>query len=184
MKFITPEERMKPAKLTPEQQVKKALRILAPAESVRKKCDEDVCWALEEITVAALEEIFKPQGKEVRAAVKRYVVALRRCQAAFNALYRLDLITGGAVAPRNYREDIASYEAWLDEAPDKPRRIAHKNRASVQEARKLIIKYCSEKDLSLTRRSKWHRLSAVLAGDEDVDLFNIMLKIRPNQVSK
>ena len=154
-------------KLTRDQQVRKALKVLAPSAAERAECVDEIKSAIEDEVECS--DWPTPNSKKVRQAIKKYLQTLRRAQIAHKELFKLDLITGGALAPLppSIIEEIEFCEEWLKEPTDPPRRTAYKQRAAVKEARTLVLKYCKQKkDATQTKGNKWHSLSAILFGDD------------------
>jgi hypothetical protein len=159
--------------LTHTQQVRRALKELAPAGNERAQCAAAIEDALEEIEFDAL--VLVAQKKETRRLVAQLYGALRKCQSLHKALMRLDAKCGGIVAPLDLSEEIACYEEWLAEPTERSGDRALRQKSAVKHARALVVKYRPRKqDYTLTRRNAWHRLSAILAGDKKLDLFNHM----------
>ena len=74
--------------MTRDQQLRKALRLLAPSPPQRAECKQDIEVALERVerqTVAA--RAFRvADSKKGKAGVRRYYAALRRLRAAYHSL--------------------------------------------------------------------------------------------------
>lgn len=171
-----------------QKQVEDALKILAPAERKRKQCKKDIGSALDEIWFVANAPTKK---KPIEIALKDLSKALRRCRNKYRALSKAEkVLINNKIYEEDFIDDfltrgIEVFEKQLEEQkqqPKKPpRRSAYKQEAAVEAARSLIIKYRREQDrkhdLAKTRRSKWHQLSKILAGDQK-DLFRHLLKVK------
>ncbi|MEI9805357.1 MAG: hypothetical protein WDN48_14200 [Pseudolabrys sp.] len=146
-------------------------------QAAHSQCKSDIEDALDNIEWDGLDP--KPNSKQVREAVKRLLKQLEDCKREYEALHKLDCAHAHELmrgAP-DLDVHIATYKEWLSERPGQPRRSAAKQMCAVKEARTLVLKYCkSEKDHSTTRGNAWHKLSAILAGDDQLDLFNHMRK--------
>jgi hypothetical protein len=168
-------------KLTPEQQVSKALKVLDPLEA-KAQCKREVEAALDNINEGdGLEP--RPNSKEVRAAVKRLLNRLEQAKREYEKLHKLEHAHAHELmmnAP-NLDNHIAAYEEWLSVKPDPPRKSAARQSAAVKEARTLVLKYCKrEQDHTATRGNAWYKLAAILFGDDQHDLYNHMRKFRPD----
>lgn len=167
-------------KLTHEQQVRKALNELKPSQDTKALCKTDIEAALDTIEWDGLDP--KPNSKKIRVAVRRLLNRLEQCKSEYEKLQKLDhahaheLMRG---AP-DLDVHIETYKEWLSEDSPPPRKSAAKQKAAVKEARALVLKFCKRKqDASATRKNAWHRLAAILAGDDQLDLFNHMRELRP-----
>jgi hypothetical protein len=173
-------------KLTPEQKqaVTNALVVLAPAQATRDQCRSDIEDALENVDWEGVEP--KPYSKKTKLVVAALVASLMKARNLHIKLEPLD--DYGIMSPldlRHLNEQIAFYEEWLAERPDGPHRKSAKQKAAVKEARALVMKYCKKKKEYFGRRkNKWWKLSAILFGDPQPDLFRHMraFKNRPDPV--
>ena len=162
-------------KLTHDQQMRQALNVLKPPQDAHAQCESDIEAALDVIEWDGLDP--RPNSAKIRKVVKPLLAALQRCKYAYNALFAIDEAHAHELmrdAP-DLNVHIATYQEWLSERPGKPRRAAVKQRCAVKEAHALVLKYCkSKKEHSKTRDNAWHKLSAILVGDDKLDLFNHM----------
>jgi hypothetical protein len=163
-------------KLTHNQQVRSALTVLDPAQDAHAQCRSDIEEALDDIEWGSV--VPKPNNKDIRDVLKQLIPALKKSQNLFNALSKLDDAHAHEcmIGPLDLRSDIAALEKWYSEPTEKPRRTSYKQKAAVKEAHALVLKYCKRKQDRSIRRGKnaWYRLSAILAGDPQLDLFNHM----------
>ena len=119
--------------------------------------------------------------------MKPLLAALRKSQNLYNQLFAIDDAHAHELmrdAP-DLNVHIATYQEWWTERPGQPRRAAVKQRCAVKEARALVMKYCKKKkEYSRKRKNKWWKLSAILFGDPQPDLFRHMrtFKNRPDPV--
>jgi hypothetical protein len=163
--------------MTREEQVRAALVVLSPTKDEREKCIEDIELALAEVEDDSLDP--RPNSKKIRAAVKQLHAALRNCQIKFKGLHRFDEAHAYELmmVPLDLNDHIAACKEWIDDEV-KPRRRAAKQKSAVAHARALVRQYRKEKKERTVRRGNaWHQLSAVLAGDPQLDLFRHMRDI-------
>ena len=119
--------------MTPGEQRRKALELLAPPPSRRHECLRDIEYALDWVSGPA-RTAFKIFGsKEGRAGLRRYANALRRALAAYQNLHpRIRpwfSITETAYIvgqPTHLHREIAKAEAILDRPSSSSRAAQHK----------------------------------------------------------
>ena len=73
--------------MTPGEQRRKALELLAPPPSRRHECLRDIAYALDWVSGPARTAFKKFDSKEGRAGLRRYANALRRALAAYQNLH-------------------------------------------------------------------------------------------------
>ena len=165
--------------MTRDQQIRKALEVLAPPLRERAECQHDIGLALDRVEQgAAAARSFRVAGsKEGKAGLGRYHAALRRLR---NAYYSLDpairpwfsLVETAYVAgkPTVVDREIAKTESFLDRPSPPPRRDASRNKAAVAAAYDLLGWWGHK--AAVTRGGKWAQLAKILAADRTVDLFD------------
>ena len=153
--------------MTPGEQRRKALELLAPPPSRRHECLRDIEYALDWVRGPARTAFKKFGSKEGRAGLRRYANALRRALAAYQNLHpRIRpwfSITETAYIvgqPTHLHREIANAEAILDRPSSSSRAAQHK--AAVAMAYNLLS----------ARGRKWAQLAGILTGDQKVDLFD------------
>jgi hypothetical protein len=165
--------------VTRDQQIRKALALLAPPRHERAECEYDVQLSLDRAEHgAAAARSFRVAGsKKGKAGLRRYCAALRRLQHAYQGLdpairpwFSLAESAYVAGQPTVLDREIAKAEAFLDRPSPPPRRDASRNKAAVAAAHDLL-KWWGHK-ITVTRNGKWAQLSKILAGDQAVDLFD------------
>ena len=165
--------------MTRDQQIRKALELLAPPPGQRKECQHDIGLALDRVedgTVAA--QSFRVAGsKKGKEDVLRYYVSLRRLRDAYRSLHPairpwFSLAETAYVAgkPTVIDREIEIAEAFLAQPSPPPRRDASRNKIAVDAARDLLS-WWGHKAVT-TRGGKWARLAKILTGDLTVDLFD------------
>lgn len=164
--------------MTRDQQIRKAMALLAPPPRQRTECQHDIEVSLDRVERrTAVARSFRVAGsKKGKAGVKRYCAALRRLRAAYNdldpairpwfSLAEIAYIVGETVIER----EIARAEAFLDRPSPPPRRDASRNKTAVAAAYDLL-QWWGHKAV-VTRGGKWAQLAKILTGNQTVDLFD------------
>jgi hypothetical protein len=165
--------------VTRDQQVRKALELLAPPPRQRAECQHDIGLALDRVEWgAAAARSFRVAGsKKGKAGLRRYCAALRRLRIAYHSLdpairpwFSLAETAYVAGKPTVIDREIARVEAFLDRPSPPPRREASRNKAAVAAAYDLLGWWGLK--TAVTRGGKWAQLAKILAGDRAVDLFD------------
>ena len=157
--------------MTRDQQVREALRVIEPAQDDRARVADDIEDALNIIAVGCSNaEAAKPLTGQDRKMLKQLLATLERSKKIAENLAKHD---DEWSYPLALCEDIAHCKRRLSK---KTHRTAYRHRYAVQEARDIVPKYCGWEEARVTRGNKWHRLSAVLAGDPKLDLLYAMRK--------
>jgi hypothetical protein len=174
--------------VTRDQQIRKALELLAPRPHQRAECQHDIGLALDRVERrAAVARSFRVAGsKGGKAGLRRYCVALRRLRNAYCSLdpairpwfslAEIAYVPGEATI---IDREIAKTEAFLERPSPPPRRDASRNKAAVAAAYDLL-EWWGHK-AAVTRGGKWAQLAKILAGERAVDLFDHLraFKSRP-----
>jgi hypothetical protein len=165
--------------LTRDQQIRKALKLLAPPPSQRAQCRQDIGAMLDRVEYGAVSaRSFRvASSKKGKAGVRRYYAALRRLRSAYNALdpavrpwFSLTETAYIAGKPTLIDREITTAENFLDRPSPPPRRAADRNKAAVAAAHALLSWW--GRKAVVTRGGKWEQLSKILAGDLSVGLFD------------
>jgi hypothetical protein len=165
--------------MTRDQQIGRALELLALPPRQRAECRNDIRVALDWVERgAAAARSFRVAGsKKGKAGVRRYYAALRRTRSAYYALdpairpwFSLTEAAYIAGKPTLIDREIAIAETFLNRPSPPPRRDAARNKAAVAAAHDLLS-WWGHKAV-VTRGGKWEQLSKILAGDLTVDLFD------------
>jgi hypothetical protein len=164
--------------VTRDQQVREALKLLAPSPRERTEWQHDIELALDRVKrdTAAARSFRVAGSKQGKAGLRRYLAALRRLRQTY---YSLDpairpwfslaetaYVAGKTVIDR----EIAKAEAFLYRRSPPPRRDASRNRAAVAAAYDLLRWWGHQP--AITRGGRWAELAKILAGDRTVDLFD------------
>ena len=176
--------------MTRDQQIRKALELLAPPPRLRAECLQDIKVALDRVEHgAAVARSFRVAGsKKGKAGVRRYYAALRRLRSAYRALdpairpwFSLAETAYVAGKPTVIDREIAIAEAFLDSAVTaSAARCQPATRPRVAAAYDLLH-WWGHKAV-VTRGGKWAQLAKILTGDLTVDLFDHLreFKRRPS----
>jgi hypothetical protein len=172
-----------------DQQIRKALELLAPPPSQRAECRHDIGVALDRVKYrAAAARSFRVAGsKDGKAGLRRYSAALRRLRAAYYSLdpairpwFSLAEAAYVAGKPTIVDREMAIAEAFLARPSPPPRRDASRTKAAVAAAKDLLDWWGHK--VAITRGGKWEQLAKILAADQTVDLFDHLreFKRRPH----
>jgi hypothetical protein len=172
-------------RMTRDQQIRKALELLAPPRLQRAECRHDIKIALNRVEQgAAAAQSFRVAGsKKGKAEVMRYCAALRRLRNAYHALdpairpwFSLSETAYVAGKPTVIDREIAIAEVFLARPSPPPRPDASRNKLAVAAAYD-VLNWWGQRAV-ITRSGKWAKLAAILAGDMSVDLFDHMREFR------
>jgi hypothetical protein len=151
-----------PEPLTRTEQIEEALALLAPSPEERKARRHDVESALDflEGVNRAVEH-----AKVTKKSMLRYSDALLRMQAASKA----HTAAGGSLALRQDQIDraVAVDKAWS--VPWQPPSPWLNHKESEGLAHQLLS--CRDGAIAVSRDGTWHRLSTVLFGDRQINLY-------------
>ncbi len=175
--------------MTRDQQIRKALELLAPPRRHRAECRHDIEVALRRVEqMAGVAQSFRVAGsKKGKAGVRRYCAALRRLRQAYVSLdpairpwFSLAETAYLAGKPTVIDREITRADAFVAQPSPPPRRHAPWNKAAVAAAYDLL-EWWGHK-ATATRSGKWAQLAQIIAGDLTVDLFDHLreFKRRPS----
>ena len=162
-----------------DQQIGKALELLAPPPHRRAECQHDISLALDRVeNGAAVARSFRvPGSTKGKAGVKRYRAALQRLRNAYNSLdpaikpwFSLAETVSAAGNATVIDREIARTEPFLDRPSAPPRRDASRHKIAVAAAYDLL-EWWGHK-AAVTRGGKWAQLATILVGGRTVDLFD------------
>ena len=165
--------------MTPEQQVKAALKILAPPPRLRNAVQEEIEYALSEID--AMCSSAKPPSTKVKTKLRSLLASLKKSQNIARELAEQDL--RWRRFPLDLIEHMERCSRQLRMPAGPKRRSADREKFAVAHAQALLFdalfnKYADMKDLAVTRENKWYRLSAVLFGNEGHNLYRHMRNLK------
>jgi hypothetical protein len=175
--------------MTRNQQIRKALELLAPPPAQRAEGQRDIEVALDWVERgAATARSFRVAGsRKGKEDVRRYCAALRRLRNAYRALdpaikQWFSLAETAYVAGKAtvIDREIAKAEEFLARPSPPPRRAAARNKAAVAVAHDLLSWWGCK--AVVTRGGKWEQLAKILTDDLTVDLFDHLreFKRRPS----
>jgi len=173
--------------MTRDQQIRKALKLLAPP--YRAETQHDIKIALDKVERgAAAARSFRVAGsKKGKAGLRRYCAALRRLRASYNAIdpairpwFSLAETAYVAGNPTVIDREIAMAAVFLDRPSPPPRRNASRNKLAVAAAHDLLF-WWGHKAV-VTRGGKWAQLAKILAGNQTVDLFDHLREFKRRPV--
>ena len=165
--------------MTRDQQIRKALELLAPPPGQRRECRHDIGVALDRVEhrTATARSFRVARSKKGKEGVRRYYTSLRRLRDAYRSLdpairpwFSLAETAYIAGKPTVIDREIAIAEAFLARPSPPPRRDASHNKAAVAVAYNLLGWWGYK--AVVTRGGKWAQLAKVLTGDLTVDLFD------------
>jgi hypothetical protein len=154
-----------------------ALEALMPVTRKRTAAKRDIEHAINLIDEAVTSGMDARRPRQSRKILNELIKTLARCEKLSRDLAKehsewkknpLDL----GVHIERCAEELALSKS------QKPRRTAPKQKLAVVMARDLIAKYRRDKKAAaLTRHGTWYRLSAILAGNPQLDLFRHMRSV-------
>jgi hypothetical protein len=162
--------------MTRDQQVAKALALLAPPPAQREECEYEIRQALDRIeNSAAFAQSCRVSSSKNKGGLKSYHAALRRLRSAFRALDPAirpfcSLADPAYISGKMLEKEITMVEALLNRPSAPPRRHASHSKAAVRAAHDLLGWWNHE--ATVTRGGKWDKLAKILAGDLTADLFD------------
>jgi hypothetical protein len=170
--------------VTKDQQIRKALELLAPPPDDRAECEHDIRLALylveQRATAARSFRMFR--SKKGKAGLSRYHGALRRLRNAYNSLdpaispwFSLAEAAHVPGKPTIVDREIARTETLLNCPSRLPRREANRADAAVSAASDLLHWWLHK--VAASRRGKWDKLAKILAGGS-ADLFDHLRKFK------
>jgi hypothetical protein len=162
--------------MTRDQQVAKALALLAPPRAQREECRYEIRRALDRIEhTAAFARSCRVARSKNKGGLTSYYAALRRLRSAFSALDPaikpfFCFAASAYITGEMLEKEIAKAEALLNRPSALPRRHASHSKAAVGAAHDLLGWWNHE--AMVTRGGKWDKLAKILAGDLTADLYD------------
>jgi hypothetical protein len=161
--------------MTRNQQIAKALALLAPPPAQRVECKYEIVRALDRIeTTAGFARSCRVASSKNKGGITSYYAALRRLRSAFRALDPairpfFSLADPAYATGEMLEKEIAKAEKFLDRRSARPRPHASHSKAAVRAAHDLLRWWNQE--ATVTRGGKWDKLAKILAGDLTMDVF-------------
>lgn len=168
--------------MTKDQQIQKALKLLAPPAAEREVCLHEIRLALGRVENFTAFARASRASRSKKGGVTPYNRALRQLLKAIDSLDPaikpwFSLAHSGTTTTR-IKAEIATTEAFLKQPPVPPRRDGSRNKAAVAAAYDLLT--WRGHDATVTRGGRWEKLAKILAGDLTVDLFDHLRKFKQN----
>jgi hypothetical protein len=161
-----------PNKLTRDQQIRAALKLLPP--NYDPYCEGFIGFILDTIDRATVAG--RVGTKPYKHTVERFRSALTRAENVQSALAELDL----AVKADDQSLDLKGWQRFCDQRlgmPPHPHSQARREALAVQWAAVLLRQF--RQPLNKSRNRTWAQLAAVLYGDPDLDLFHYLTTYQP-----
>lgn len=170
--------------MTRDQQIRKALELLAPPAAEREECRHEICLALDRVeNFTALARSSRAARSKKKGGLLRYHAALRRLLIAFDsldpALKPWFNLAAGFTTRTAIEKEIANAESVLAQPSAPPRRDGSRNKAAVAAAYDLLT--WRGLTATVTRGGIWEKLAKVLAANRTVDLFDHLRKFKQNR---
>jgi len=173
--------------MTRDQQIQKALELLAPPAAERQECRHEICLALDMVEHStAVARSFRAGRSKKKGGLLRYHAALRRLLIAFNsldpALKPWFNLAPGFTTRTAIEKEIDKAESILAQPSAPPRRDGGRNKAAAAAAYNLLT--WRGHTATVTRGGRWEKLAKILAGGRAVDLFDHLRKFNQNPAPK
>ena len=149
--------------MTKDQQIQRALKLLAPPAAQREECLHEIRLALARVeNVTALARSSRASGSKTKGGLLRYHAALRRLLSAFDSLDPairpwFSLADPAYTTRKAIDTEIAKAKAILDQPQAPPRRDGSRNKAAVAAAYNLL-KWRGH-NATVTRGGTWGKLA-------------------------
>lgn len=166
--------------MTRDQQIRKALKLLAPLPRECAECEHEIVLALDRVEhrAEAARSFRVASSKKGKAGLESYYAALRRLRSAYNSLDPA-ISPWFSLAETVYKpgeatvvdREIAKVKRFLARPSVRPRREASRNKAAVAAAYDLLG--WQGRKATVTRSGTWAQLAQILAGTQDVDFRGI-----------
>jgi len=169
--------------MTREQQIRKALELLAPPAAQREECRHEICRALDRVeNFTAFARSSRAGRSKTRGGLLRYHAALRRVLIAFDSLDPAIRpwfnLAPGFTTRTAIEKEIDKAESIMAQASAPPRRDGSRNKAAVAAAYDLLT--WRGHNATVTRGGIWEKLAKILADARTVDLFDHLRKFKQN----
>jgi len=167
--------------MTREQQVRKALELLAPPTAEREEWRHQICLALDRVeNVTLLARSSRAGHSKKKGGLLRYDAALRRLLIAFDsldpALKPWFNLASGFTTRTTIEKEIHKAKSIMAQPSAPPRRDGSRSRAAVGAAYDLLTSRGHTG--TVTRGKRWEKLAQILANDLTVDLFDHLRKFK------
>jgi hypothetical protein len=169
------------ARVTKDQQIQEALKLLAPPAAEREECLHEIHLALGRVENFTALARSSRASRSKKGGLLPYHAALRRLLRAFDSLDPaikpwFSLAHPAYTTRARIEAEIAKIEAFLKQPPAPPRRDGSRNKAAAAAAYDLLT--WRGHNATVTRGGTWEELAQILAGDLTVDLFEHLRKFK------
>lgn len=163
--------------MTKDQQIERALKLLAPPAAQREECRHEIRLALDRVENFTALARASRASRSKRGGVPRYNAALRRLLSAFDSLDpAMKLFSLGHPTRTKIEAEIARTNEFLNQPPAPPRRDGSRGKAAAAAAYDLLT--WRGYNATVTRGGRWEKLAKILAGNLSVDLFEHLRKFK------
>jgi hypothetical protein len=162
--------------MTRNQQIAKAMALLAPPPARHEECRYEIGRALDRIkNTVFFARSCRVASSKNNGGLRSYYAALRRVRSAFNSLDPMirpwfSLADPAYATGKALEKEIAKVEGFLNRPSARPRRDASHSKAAVAVAYNLLS--WGGHEAVVTRGGKWDNLARILAGNLTLDLFD------------
>ena len=167
--------------MTKDQQIQKALKLLAPPAAEREVCLHEIHRALGRVGNFTAFARSSRASRSKKGGLLPYQAALRRLLRAFDALAPaikpwFSLAHPAYTTRARIEAEIAKIEAFLKQPPAPPRRDGIRNKSAAAVAYDLLT--WRGHNATVSRGGTWEKLAQILAGDRTVDMFEHLRKFK------
>jgi hypothetical protein len=178
------------SRMTRDQQIRKALQLLAPPRAQREECKDNIVRALDRIeNTAGFARSCRVARSKNKGGITSYYAALRCLCSAFRSLDPaikpwFSFADPAYTTGQALEKELAKAEEFLNRRSARPRRHASHSKAAVVAAHDLLG--WRNHEATTTRGGNWEQLAKVLAGDLTVDLFDHLREFKrsPGRISE
>ena len=167
--------------MTRDQQIRKALKLLAPPTAEREECRHEIRLALDRVeNFTAFARSSRASRSKKRADCR--VTTLRSDGCSTPSILSIRRSSLGSISPQAFttrttiEAEIAKAESLLAQPSAPPRRDGSRNKAAVAAAYDLLT--WRGHTATVTRGGIWEKLAKILADDLTVDLFDHLRKFK------
>jgi hypothetical protein len=168
--------------VTKDQQIQRALKLLAPPAAQREECLHEIHLALGRVeNLTLLARSSRASRSKTKGGLLRYHAALRRLLRDFDSLDPaikpwFSIAHPGYTTRKAIEAEIAKTKAFLDQPSAPPRRDSSRNKAAAAAAYDLLT--WRGHNATVTRGGTWETLAKILAANLTVDLFEHLRKFK------
>jgi hypothetical protein len=167
--------------MTRDQQIQKALALLAPEPAQREECKREIQMSLDRVNrLALMARSSRAAASKRKGGLKRYDAAFRRLCGAYKSLDPtikpwFSALDFNSATGRAIKAEIEKVKVFLEKEAA-PRPDASRNKAAVAAAYALLA--WQQQKASVTRGGKWDELAKALAGVQNGDFYDHLRKFK------